>query len=197
MRVMRPKTDRPAARSRARDLAAPDTSATSSAAGGAPLPGEGAGTLDLRLIRELAKVVSQYQLSELALEIGGGRVRLRRGGAGAAPAAAAPVAAAAAPVPAAAPAAPAAPAPAPAAPTDVVEITSPFVGTFYRAPNPDASPYVEVGARVRKGQVLCIVEAMKLMNEIESEVDGTVLEVLAQNGRPVEYGEPLFTVKVG
>ncbi|HUO87366.1 MAG TPA: acetyl-CoA carboxylase biotin carboxyl carrier protein [Thermoanaerobaculia bacterium] len=74
-------------------------------------------------------------------------------------------------------------------------LTSPIVGTFYRAPAPDADPYVEVGAKVRKGQVLCIVEAMKLMNEIEADVDGAVLEVLPQNGQAVEFGEPLFAIR--
>ncbi len=74
-------------------------------------------------------------------------------------------------------------------------VTSPFVGTFYRSPSPDAPSFVEVGQAVRKGQVLCIVEAMKLMNEIEAEVDGRVAEILAQNGQPVEFGEPLFRLE--
>ncbi|MEW5739753.1 MAG: acetyl-CoA carboxylase biotin carboxyl carrier protein [Myxococcota bacterium] len=74
-------------------------------------------------------------------------------------------------------------------------ITSPFVGTFYRAPSPEQPPFVEVGSMVRKGQVLCIVEAMKLMNEIESEVAGKVAEVLVQNGQPVEFGQPLFRIE--
>ncbi len=77
----------------------------------------------------------------------------------------------------------------------LVTITSPIVGTFYRAPSPDANPFVEMGARVSKGQVLCIVEAMKLMNEIESDVDGTVVKILVENGQPVEYGEPLFLIE--
>ena len=67
-------------------------------------------------------------------------------------------------------------------------VTSPFVGTFYRSPSPDAEPFVEVGDRVREGQVLCIVEAMKLMNEIEADVAGTIVEILVENGQPVEYG---------
>lgn len=82
-----------------------------------------------------------------------------------------------------------------AEPEEFVVIRSPIVGTFYRAPAPDAEPYVEVGAEVKKGQILCVVEAMKLMNEIESEVDGKILEVLAENARPVEYGEPLFKIE--
>jgi len=74
-------------------------------------------------------------------------------------------------------------------------VTSPIVGTFYRTPAPDAPPFVEVGDRVRKGQVLCIVEAMKLMNEIESDIDGEIVEIGVANGQPVEYGEALFKIR--
>jgi acetyl-CoA carboxylase biotin carboxyl carrier protein len=74
-------------------------------------------------------------------------------------------------------------------------VTSPFVGTFYRAPSPDAAPFVDVGTVVKKGQVLCIVEAMKLMNEIESEVDGKVAEIFVLNATPVEFGEKLFRIE--
>ena len=77
----------------------------------------------------------------------------------------------------------------------LVTITSPIVGTFYRSPTPEAAHFVEVGIKVTKGQVLCIVEAMKLMNEIESDVDGVVVKVLVENGQPVEYGEPLFLIE--
>lgn len=97
--------------------------------------------------------------------------------------------------PAVAQAAPAAKTESAAAP--VVEgtiVTSPFVGTFYRAPNPESPAFVEVGATVKKGQTLCIVEAMKLMNEIEADVAGTVAEVFAENGKPVEYGQRLFRI---
>lgn len=76
----------------------------------------------------------------------------------------------------------------------LITISSPMVGTFYRAPSPEAKPFVEEGDSIKKGQVICIIEAMKLMNEIESEVDGKVVKVLVENGRPVEYGEPLFLV---
>ncbi|MBM4146006.1 MAG: acetyl-CoA carboxylase biotin carboxyl carrier protein [Nitrospira sp.] len=76
----------------------------------------------------------------------------------------------------------------------LVTITSPIVGTFYRTPSPEAVPFVEIGAKVNKGQVLCIVEAMKLMNEIESDVDGIVVKILVESGQPVEYGEPLFLI---
>jgi len=99
------------------------------------------------------------------------------------------------------PAAPA-PAPSPATPEEAESednlhfVTSPIVGTFYRAPNPDAPPFVQPGDRVRKGQVLCIVEAMKLMNEIESDVDGIVVRIYPENAQPVEFGERLFAIKV-
>ncbi|HHW20702.1 MAG TPA: acetyl-CoA carboxylase biotin carboxyl carrier protein [Thermodesulfovibrio thiophilus] len=75
-------------------------------------------------------------------------------------------------------------------------VTSPLVGTFYRSPSPDAPPFVEIGTRVEKGQVLCIIEAMKIMNEIESDVSGVVKKILVENGQPVEYGEPLFLIEV-
>ena len=106
----------------------------------------------------------------------------------------------AAPVYAAAPAAAAAPAPAAAprveaADPNVVFVTSPFVGTFYRAPSPEAEPFVTVNGTVKKGQTLCIIEAMKLMNEIEAEFAGTVLEVLVDSGKSVEFGQKLFKIK--
>jgi acetyl-CoA carboxylase biotin carboxyl carrier protein len=85
----------------------------------------------------------------------------------------------------------------PAAPDPSLHIiTSPIVGTFYRTPNPEAPAFVNVGDRIQKGQVLCIVEAMKLMNEIESDIDGVITEIFPQNGQPVEYGENLFAVKM-
>jgi acetyl-CoA carboxylase biotin carboxyl carrier protein len=87
--------------------------------------------------------------------------------------------------------------PAPEAKSNLVEVKSPMVGTFYRAPAPEAPPYVEVGSTVRKGQTLCILEAMKLMNELESEVDGIVRQVRAENADPVEYGQVLFLIEPG
>jgi acetyl-CoA carboxylase biotin carboxyl carrier protein len=100
-------------------------------------------------------------------------------------------------MPAAAPAAPApAAAPAPTVDPNAHIITSPIVGTFYRSPNPESPAFVNVGDRVTKGKVLCIIEAMKLMNEIESDVDGVITEIYPSNGQPVEYGEPLFAVRV-
>jgi len=77
----------------------------------------------------------------------------------------------------------------------LVTVTAPIVGTFYRSPAPDAAPFIEIGLRVKKGQVLCIIEAMKLMNEIESDVDGIIVKALVENGQPVEYGEPLFLIE--
>ena len=99
----------------------------------------------------------------------------------------------AAPVPSAAPAAPSA-APASSSPSGT-QVTSPMVGTFYRAPSPGADPFVEVGTQVKKGDTLCIIEAMKLLNEIEAEVSGTVKEILVDNGSPVEFGQPLFVIE--
>ena len=133
---------------------------------------------------------------------GGEKVVIRRGPApvnvvsSPAPAPVALAAPVAAPVPAAAlPAAPAAKAPekAPEKPGHLV--TSPFVGTFYRAPSPDSPPFVDVGSIVKKGQVLCIVEAMKLMNEIEAEVEGKIVEIMVLNATPVEFGEKLFRIE--
>ncbi|MBV9887497.1 MAG: acetyl-CoA carboxylase biotin carboxyl carrier protein, partial [Acidobacteria bacterium] len=80
-------------------------------------------------------------------------------------------------------------------PVDALDVTSPFVGTFYRSPSPDAPSFVEVGSVVRTGQTLCIVEAMKLMNEIESDTSGEVLRIFVENGQPVEYGQPLFGIR--
>jgi len=97
-------------------------------------------------------------------------------------------AAAAAPAPAAAPAAQ-------ALPPGTHVLTSPIVGTFYRSASPDSDPFVQVGSRVKKGQVLCIIEAMKLMNEIESDVDGVIAEIYPSNAQPVEFGEPLFAIR--
>jgi acetyl-CoA carboxylase biotin carboxyl carrier protein len=149
----------------------------------------------LETVRGLAAVVSEHNLSELIIDRPGATITLRRG----APAAIQMAMPAYAPPPVAMHGfAPAAHAPAPAA-AEVVDdkshaVTSPFVGTFYRRPNPDAASYVEVNQRVDKGQVLCIVEAMKLMNEIEADISGTVIAVLSEDGAPVEYGQPLFKI---
>ncbi|MCD6162150.1 MAG: acetyl-CoA carboxylase biotin carboxyl carrier protein [candidate division Zixibacteria bacterium] len=87
------------------------------------------------------------------------------------------------------------PEPAPVKAENRLEIKTPMVGTFYRAPSPDAKPYVQVGDRITRGQIICIIEAMKIMNEIESEYDGIVVEVLAQNAQPVQFGQPLLAIE--
>lgn len=143
--------------------------------------------LDLQRLETLLDLLIAKNVSEFSYEDEEVNLSLRIGGVPVAAAAPVVVAAPAAPV-----AAPVAQAPAPA-PGHVV--SSPMVGTFYRSASPDAPPYAELGASVRKGQVLCIIEAMKLMNEIESDADGVVVEILAQNGQPVQFGQPLFRVR--
>jgi acetyl-CoA carboxylase biotin carboxyl carrier protein len=146
-------------------------------------------SLHLETVRDLAQIAREFDLEEVEVRPSG-RIRVRRrtdsGGEAlsAAPARAPGSVSAPAPLSLVSSAEPAADA--------GLSITSPFVGTFYTAPSPEAAPYVEVGQIVRKGQVVCIVEAMKLMNEIESEVDGRVVEVLAKSGAHVEYGQALF-----
>jgi acetyl-CoA carboxylase biotin carboxyl carrier protein len=144
-----------------------------------------------REIRRLADLLREYGLTEIEIEQEGLRVRLRREFAGPAPVPAA-AAAPASQGEAGAQAMPAAPA---ASQAHLLTIEAPMVGTFYRAPSPDAQPFVREGDRVKKGQVVCIVEAMKLMNEIESKVAGRVMKVLVENAQPVEYGQPLFLLE--
>ena len=148
--------------------------------------------MDLRKLKTLIDLVSESNISELEITEAEGKVRIVKAG----PAAASgPMAASAAPPAAPAPAAPApAPVEARARAEDKV-IKSPMVGTFYRASNPGAKPLADVGTAVKKGQALCIIEAMKIMNEIESEFDGTITKVLAENGQAVEYGQPLFIIE--
>jgi len=151
-------------------------------------------------VKKLVQLVERSDVTHIEWEKGPEKVVIKRGGV-AAPAAAPAVVHAppvSAPVPAPAPAAAPAPkAEAKAADKPGVVVNSPFVGTFYRAPSPESPPFVELGAKVKKGQTLCIVEAMKLMNEIESEADGTVAEIFVQNATPVEFGEPLFRIVPG
>jgi acetyl-CoA carboxylase biotin carboxyl carrier protein len=162
---------------------------------------EPAGTFTLDEVKALVKVLEGTDVTTFRWDRDGQKIMIRRGQAFAvAPSVAAPVHAAVPQPPVALAPAPAAAAPAPAAapkpeakPGTVV--TSPFVGTFYRAPSPDSAPFVEVGTVVKKGQVLCIVEAMKLMNEIEAEVPGKVAEILVANATPVEFGQPLFRIE--
>ena len=141
-------------------------------------------------IQQLVELLKQHNLTELEVERQGLRLRLRRETAPGVPAAV--VLESATGGQRAAIQSPATP---PKAETPgLMTIRSPIVGTFYRAPSADADPYVEEGDLVKKGQVLCIVEAMKLMNEIESEVDGRIVSILAESTKPVEYGQPLFLI---
>ncbi len=151
--------------------------------------------MDLRKLKKLIDLVEESGIAEIEVTEGEEKVRITRTTAAAAPVYAAPAPAAAAPV--AAPATPAAAAPAatPAARDLSNAQKSPMVGTFYRAPGPNAAAFVEVGQQVKVGDTLCIIEAMKLMNEIEAEKSGVVKEILVENGTPVEYGEPLFIIE--
>ncbi|MFQ6403831.1 acetyl-CoA carboxylase biotin carboxyl carrier protein [Methylophilus sp. 'Pure River'] len=151
--------------------------------------------MDLRKLKKLIDLVEESGISELELTEGEEKVRISRAMApGVAPvaqyvAAPAPVAAPVAAAPAAA-----APAAAPAEALDGKVVKSPMVGTFYRASSPDAKAFVDVGSSVSTGDTLCIIEAMKLLNEIESEFSGTIKKIFVENGQPVEYGEPLFLI---
>lgn len=153
--------------------------------------------MDLRKLKKLIDLVEESGIAEIEVTEGEEKVRITRTTAAAAPIYAAPAPAAAAPVAAPVAAAPAAAAPttAPAAHDLSNAQKSPMVGTFYRAPGPNAAAFVEVGQHVKAGDTLCIIEAMKLMNEIEAEKSGVVKEILVENGTPVEYGEPLFIIE--
>ena len=158
--------------------------------------------LDLDRLKQILELIRLHDLSEFEVEHDEFRLKVKRGGApvvlpvvtgtAAVPASqsapAAPTPAAASPIAAAGPA---------AAPDDVelAVVKSPIVGTFYRSPEPEAPSFVEVGTMVKKGQVLCIIEAMKLMNEIDSEYDGEIVNVYVENGQPVQYGERLFAIR--
>jgi acetyl-CoA carboxylase biotin carboxyl carrier protein len=162
--------------------------------------------MDLKEIKAILDLMTRHGLSEFELEKGDVKLRLKRGPGGewvtSAAAPAAPSAAPAAAAPAHAPAAPAvsastpaAPAPAAAPAEGTMQIVSPMVGTFYRAPSPDSPSFIEPGQEVNEDTVVCIIEAMKVMNEIKAETRGVIIEVLAQNGKPVEFGKPLFSVR--
>ena len=148
--------------------------------------------LDLNDLRRLLRILEKRNVSEFELEDDKMRLRLVRGGV-VVSSAPAHFAVAAAPV-AAAPGAASTVAPI-VDDAGTVFVTSPFVGTFYRSPSPDAPSFVEPGSTVREGQALCIVEAMKLMNEIEADCAGTIVEILAENGKSVEFGQKLFKVR--
>jgi len=145
--------------------------------------------LDLKDLARLLRLLEKRNISEFELEDDKLRLRVvrgaRGGGGGGGPIVdLAPVATAIGGVPAAV-----------VDDASILWVTSPFVGTFYRSPSPDAPPFVEVGSSIREGQALCIVEAMKLMNEIEADAAGTILEILAENGKPVEFGQKLYKVR--
>jgi acetyl-CoA carboxylase biotin carboxyl carrier protein len=156
--------------------------------------------LDISDLKEILRILEAQDITEFELEQDGVKLRVcRTSAAPAGPAAAVVTQLAPAPaaVPPAVPAqgASALPAAEAAAPANGTLVKSPIVGTFYRSPDPNSPPFVSVGDRVKVGQVLCIIEAMKLMNEIEAEVAGEVVKVHPENGQPVQYGDPLFTVR--
>ena len=157
-------------------------------------------------LKELIDFLIEKDISEFELERGDVKVRIKRGGAGATvitqamPIAAMPIAASpvqqqsSSPAPVQA-AASASPAPVAAAEEELHTVKSPIVGTYYESPAPGSLPFVKAGDQVAAGQVLCIIEAMKLMNEIESDASGEVVKILVNNGQPVEYGQPLFSIR--
>lgn len=162
-------------------------------------------SLDVESLRQIVELLEASEVTRLVWQRGDERLLIRRGHVPSPTIVhAAPISPSVSPAPLAvsAPVAPSpvAPASASAAPAPAVEkpghgVTSPFVGTFYRTPAPDQPSFVEVGAVVKKGQVLCIIEAMKLMNEIEADVAGRVVEILVENGQPVEFGQTLFRIE--
>jgi acetyl-CoA carboxylase biotin carboxyl carrier protein len=152
--------------------------------------------MDLRKLKTLIDLVSESNVSELEITEAEGKVRIVKGGGAVVQQFAAPVMAAApapavagtpAPAPAAAPAAPEAPA--------GHLVKSPMVGTFYRSSSPGAKAFVEIGSQVKQGETICIIEAMKILNEIEADKSGTVTQILGENGQAVEYGQPLFVIE--
>lgn len=145
--------------------------------------------MDIKQIKSIIDLMKKNELSFFEMEKEGFKLKLKKGGNHE------PVIATAAPAPASAPAAVPPAATSGPAESKFKEVVSPMVGTFYRSPSPDAAPYVEVGQEVDEETVVCIVEAMKVMNEIKAEVRGIVKEVLVENGKPVQYGQPLFRVQ--
>ncbi len=146
--------------------------------------------MNLKEIEKLIQLVQSTDIAEFELSRGGETLKIKRGGVPGG----ALKAGESLPAQSESTSGPNIPEAEPAS-NNLIEVRSPLVGTFYRSPNPDAKPFVEIGETVSKGQVLCIVEAMKLMNEIEAEGAGKIVAVLVDNGRPVEYGEPLFRIE--
>ena len=157
--------------------------------------------MDIRKVKKLIEMLEESSLAEIEIKEGEESIRISRASSTRGPASAVVTAAPAPPPPALPPPNPTAPAatssPSVAAPTIPAgqAVTSPMVGTFYRSPNPGAKPFVDVGSEVKTGDVICIIEAMKMMNQIESDKAGIVKAVLKENGEPVEFGEPLFVVE--
>ena len=159
--------------------------------------------MDLKEIKAVIDLMTKNGLTEFELEKGDVKLRVKRGPSGEWTTTAVPIAAAAAgtqPLPQIVVAPPTAAAPAAAAPATtplpgLSQIVSPMVGTFYRSPSPESPPYIDAGQEVAEETVVCIIEAMKVMNEIKAEVSGVIVEVLAQNGKPVDFGKPLFSVR--
>lgn len=157
--------------------------------------------MDLKDIKAIIDLMRKNSISEFELEKEGFKIRLKRGPNGITPSAGEEGGAfVAAPVPAPpmlqpVPGVAAAVSPAPVATPAEAEIKSPMIGTFYRAPSPDAAPYVEVGTPVEPDTVVCLIEAMKVMNEIKAEAKGVITQVLVENGKPVEFGQPLFKIR--
>ena len=155
--------------------------------------------MDLRKLKTLIDLVSDSNVSELEITEAEGKVRIVKGQPPVVQAAVAPAAVAQAPqVPAAAPALAPAAAPVPAAPAAEPvghTVKSPMVGTFYRSSSPGAKAFVEVGTQVKAGETICIIEAMKILNEIEADQSGTITQILCVNGQAVEYGQPLFVIE--
>jgi acetyl-CoA carboxylase biotin carboxyl carrier protein len=153
--------------------------------------------MDLRKLKTLIDLVSESNVSELEITEAEGKVRIVKGGGALAQAMAAP-----AQMPVSAPAVVTAPAVAAAAPAPAAAevptghiVKSPMVGTFYRSSSPGAKPFVEIGSQVKEGETICIVEAMKILNEIETDKSGTITRILIENGQAVEYGQPLFVIE--
>lgn len=147
--------------------------------------------MNIKKIQELVEIMNENGLSQLEIEEEGSKIKLSKGATGVVQQVVSQPTAPQAAAPQAAPEAQAAP----AASGNLKEITSPMVGTFYSSPAPDADAYVKVGDIVHKGDVLCIVEAMKLMNEVKSEVDGKVVEICIENAEPIEFGQVMFRVE--
>jgi acetyl-CoA carboxylase biotin carboxyl carrier protein len=153
--------------------------------------------LDLKELKEILQILEEKEITEFELEEEGMKLRIRKGPPSSNHAAPPAIFSVPIPVPPAAAPAPGAPKAPPPAEDEagLTIVKSPIVGTFYRTPDPNAAPFVSVGDRIRVGQVLCIIEAMKLMNEIEAEVAGEVVRIHHESGSPVQYGEPLFTIR--